>query len=436
MQVQVEKLRQALRLLEPVVPSKPTLPILKYVWLGEGKAVATDLEAAITISAIGEPGAEGVCLLYHTLTTLLDSVPGHLTATITPDGKTATLTAGRTRATLAALPVEDYPPIRDFTPEHEVAVDGDALVRALTAVLSSAAAVDDKRPVLQTVCLTLGESPEAAAADGFRLAWEPIPVKLPGEGNLLIPTGTVRALAHLWKHAPKPPQLNGVADPARLAMAKRLVRLEYSPDRLRVSFGEVSLLTQLVTGTFPNYRNLIPKEGAVSVTFDPGDLTRVIKGMLKMARDGSGIIRLSWGDNELQAEVRVADLGPTITSIPALCQGEGRISFNYLYLLDYLKGKQDLVTLATAGDRAPGLFSYHGTPHFVLMPMFVASDGPGQGTTPPTEPGGPGAPEPEPEPEEPETEPEAPEPPPAAPARPPASSKPEKARARRKKGKK
>ena len=303
-------------------------------------------------------------------------------------------------------------------------MDGDALVRALTAVLPCAAGKDDTRPVLATVCLTLGESPQAAAADGFRLAWEPIPVKLPGEGNLLIPTGAVRALAHLWKHAPKPPQLNGVADPARLAMAKRLVRLEYSPDRLRVSFGEVSLLTQLVKGTFPDYRNLIPQEGAVSVTFDPGDLTRVIKGMLKMARDGSGIIRLSWGDNELQAEVRVADLGPTITSIPALCQGEGRISFNYLYLLDYLKGKQDLVTLATAGDRAPGLFSYHGTPHFVLMPMFVTSDGPGQGATPPPAAEPPRAFEPAP----------APEPAPAAPKTPPAAEA-KKPRARRKKSK-
>src|SRR3989304_910458 len=166
MEVQVEKLRQALKLLEPVTPRKPTLESLKYVRLGEGKILATDLDVAVTISAIGEPGAEGVCLLYHTLTTLLDSVPGHLTAQITPDGKKATLTAGRTQATLAAIPVEDYPPIRDFTPEHEAAVDGDALVRALTAVLPCPATEKD-RPVLHSVCLTLGESPEAAAADGY-----------------------------------------------------------------------------------------------------------------------------------------------------------------------------------------------------------------------------------------------------------------------------
>ncbi len=187
-QINVEKLRQALELLEPVIPSKPSLDVLKCVRLGEGKAVATDLEAAVTVSGLGD-SEEGVCLPYDTLIKLLASVPGHETAVITVDGKKATLIAGRTRATLAALPLEDFPPIPDLRPEHEAAVDGDALVRALTAVLPAAARKDDTRPVLQSVCLTLGESPEAAAADGFRLAWEPIPVKLPGEGSFSSPPG-------------------------------------------------------------------------------------------------------------------------------------------------------------------------------------------------------------------------------------------------------
>ena len=65
MEVNVEKLRQALELLDPVVPRKPTLPVLSYVRLGEGKAVATDLEATVTVSGLGD-SEEGVCLPYDT----------------------------------------------------------------------------------------------------------------------------------------------------------------------------------------------------------------------------------------------------------------------------------------------------------------------------------------------------------------------------------
>lgn len=137
-----------------------------------------------------------------------------------------TLTAGSAWASFEVPAVEDYPPIHSRQLEHEAAVSGDDLGKALTNVLLSVA-TESSKPVLTAVCLTLGESPEAAAADGFRLGWEAIPIKLPGDGQLLIPSRAVSALEH-------------------------------SQDRLRVSFGEVSLLTQLVKGTFPNYRQLIP----------------------------------------------------------------------------------------------------------------------------------------------------------------------------------
>ena len=370
MQIIVERLRYILSLLEPVVPKKSTLPATTYVCLNEGRALGTDLEVAVSIA--NTSAGEGVCLHYATLVTLLASVPGNLTAEITADGKKATLTAGRTKATIGALPVEDFPPIRDFQPEHEAAVDGDALIRALTTVLPATAS-DDKRPVLNTVCLTLGESPEAAAADGYRLAWQAIPAKLPGEGNILIPTRAVIALEHLWRKAPKPPELEGIDNPAQLATAKRLVRVAYSQAqmRLKVSFGEVSLLAQLVQGKFPDYRQLIPTEGVTSVTFDARDLVRALKGIGRVAKDGSGIVRLYLGNGELKVEARNEDLGETSTVIHALCQGEGKIAFNYGYLLDYVKGKDGTVTLRIGTPSQPGLFAHRGTPNQAIMPMFT-----------------------------------------------------------------
>ena len=42
------------------------------------------------------------------------------------------------------------------------------------------------------------------------------------------------------------------------------------------------------------------------------------------AKEGSGILRLYWGQDELRVEARAEDLGTTSTAIPALCQGEGK----------------------------------------------------------------------------------------------------------------
>ncbi|MBI4294667.1 MAG: DNA polymerase III subunit beta [Chloroflexi bacterium] len=394
MKVQVERLRQALKLLQPAVPRKTSLPITTHVKLGEGRAVATDLEVAVTVSGVGESAAgdgvlslsnEAMCLPYKVLGELLASMPGYETATIALEGKMATIAAGQTQVSLTALPAADFPPVADFTPAHDTAVDGDALVRALSGVLPYVAK-DSSRPVLTAVCLTLGDRPEVCGADGFRLAWQPAP-KLPGEGNLLVPARAVTVLEHLWRHAPKPPQLEGVTDVVQLAIAKRLVRVEYSLDQpkptylLRLSFGEVSLVIRLVEGTFPNYHELIPKH-TPSVAFNGADLMLAVRRVAPVARDGSGIIRLSWGDDQLQVKATAEDVGATSTTISARCQREGMIAFNLRYLLEYLEGKDGMVTLATDGPSAPALLSYRGVPHVVLMPMFVQPDETAEAATP------------------------------------------------------
>ena len=368
MEVSVEKLRTALTLVGPAVPKKPSLEVLKCIRLGEGKVIATDLETAITIAGVGSPDDAPLCLPYRLLESFLSSVPGRETLLITPQDGKADLSAGRSRATLGIKAAQDYPPIPNPEPEHVAAVDGDALVWALTAVQYCCAAKDDTRPVLQTVCLTLGENPEAAAADGFRLAWEPLHSRLPGEGNLLIPSGAVHVLDYLWRHAPKPPSVEG-ASLVDIARAKRLVRLAYTKRTLRVDFGEVSLITTLTAGTFPNYHQLIPAPGSSAVTFNAEDLWRALRGMQKVAQEGSGIIRLFWGDGELKAEAKAEDIGVLATAVPAASTAPGRIAFNLKYLQAYLRDKVDNVTLSCNAPSSPGLFSYHDIARFLLMPM-------------------------------------------------------------------
>lgn len=389
MKVQIEKLRQALKLLKPAVPRKTTLPVTTHVRLGEGKVVATDLEVAVTVSGVGESqdGEVAMCLPYRLLSELLASMPGHEIADITLVDKVATITAGSTTLTLNALPGEDFPPIPDFTPEHEAAVDGDALVRALSAVLPYVAG-EISRPVLAAVCLTLGDNPEAVAADGFRLVWRQAP-KLPGDGNLLLPSNAVAVMDHLWKHAPKPPDLEGVTDVAQLSIAKRLVRVQYSqgPEgngKLRVTFGEVSVLIQLVAGTFPNYHQLIPSP-IPSVTFHAPELFRAVRLVGAIAKDGPGIVRLSWGEGHLQVQARADEVGSSSIAINAECHREGRIAFGLRYLVEYLNGKDGVMTLSTDNPSSPGLFFYRGVADMVLMPMFVNSDGTSKKATPSTE---------------------------------------------------
>jgi len=395
LKAQIEKLRLALDLVEPAVPRKPATAILSRVRLDGGMAMATDMEKSIVVSGVYEDGAgEGLCLDHRTLSNVLAQLPGYEFLSISVENKRATLTTLNTQTSMDAAPATDYPAVPKPKGENETAVDGDAFTKALATVLDYVASPNPltrssakKRgqqpaapnPVMTAVCVTLGDKPEVAAVDGFRLSWIPLPFKLPGEGNILIPADSVSALLHLWKKAPKPPELGGVLDPAKVATAKRLMRLQYGKERLAVSFGNVSLFTILTQGTFPNYRKRIPEAGTSSVTFLAPELDRAVKLVLETAKEGSGIIRLSWAEKELHVEGRDGDLVSS-TSVPAVCKGEGKVAFHHRYLQEYLHGKEGIVTLEGSGPTAPGLLYYRGVADTVLMPMFTDQDA---GTKPP-----------------------------------------------------
>ena len=87
MQTQVTKLRRTLSLLQPAVPKRPTLDALRYVRLGEGKAVATDLDVTIIVDL--PEAQDGVCLLpFTTVENFLRFTPGSLPLGIVPrDGR-------------------------------------------------------------------------------------------------------------------------------------------------------------------------------------------------------------------------------------------------------------------------------------------------------------------------------------------------------------
>ncbi len=73
MQIQVQRLREALDLLRPAVPKKHPMPVLQNVLLNDGLAMATDLDLAVVVQL---PEAEGQCVLpFRTVADVLKLIP-------------------------------------------------------------------------------------------------------------------------------------------------------------------------------------------------------------------------------------------------------------------------------------------------------------------------------------------------------------------------
>jgi len=367
MQIKVRKLREALELLGPVVPKKATLPVLTNVLLKDGKAMATDLEIAVALEL---PEAEGQCVLpYRPVADLLKRVPGAGTLTLEQEGKKLNLAWPGGRASYDAPEPEDYPPFPKVKARVEQAVDGDTLVPALLQVADYCATKED-RPVLTGVALVLGENLEVAGADGFRLAHRTLSIAFPAVEDLqevIIPVRAVRVLAHLWEKTPRVAPLESSL--IAVVTARRQLELALGNGQLEARFGPATLIARLIQGSPPNYRQLIPEDTPQKVRVMAPDFERAVRQVREMAKDN---VRLIWSETEMTVRAVSEDKGELEVVIPVETDGgPGRTAVNISYLLDYLRGKEGLVTMGIAGPTSPILFLHSASPLVLIMPMSV-----------------------------------------------------------------
>lgn len=367
MEIQVERLREALKLVQPAVPKKPTLPILKHVMIEDGKITATDLEVAVIVEL---PGADEKCLIpHHAVMELLKYVPGMENLSIKTKKKSIQLSWGDGNASYDVDNVDDYPPIPTVKAKVEGAIDGDLLVKALTSVVDYCA-TETTRPVLNGVAVSFGEPIQIAGADGFRLAYQTLPIPFPAQETVIIPAETVRVLEHLWGNSPAPPS-GGDSLISRI-VGKRHMELTFDGDVFSAHFGKLNLIAKLIQGEFPNVRQLIPENPPLKVTVFAGDLERATRRLKDIAKDGTGIVRLNWDEATMTVAAKSEEKGKAEAKVAVRAEGgPGKTALNFSYLVDYLKGKDGPIIMGIVDKQSPILFRYDRYPIVVIMPMFV-----------------------------------------------------------------
>jgi len=391
MEIQVHKLRNALGLLEGLTSPKATteggkstrgrgkksgktassFPVLSNVLLRDGKAMATDLETAITVDL---PEVTGEYLLpFDKVTKLLKYVNGNDEVKIEMGRRIVTLSWSEGKAALETESAEDYPQIPRIEPVIRCSLLGDMLVPNLLSMLDYCAE-EASRPVLAGVSLFLGEPLEIAAGDGFRMAYKTLSLPLAPCGGIktvVIPSKAVATLGHVWSKAPRPEITEGsIAD---LVATKGKIELEISPTLVRAQFGAVSLLVRTVAGTPPSFKQLIPTDPPNRVQFYAPDFEVSLRRLMGAAKDGNGAVRMAWADGSMVLSTEDKGLGNIEVTMPAqTLNGAGRIAINMKYLQEYVKGKSGLVTMGVTTGSGPALFRHSSSPIVVIMPMNVS----------------------------------------------------------------
>lgn len=355
-----EKLLWAINSAEKVTGKNLTLPILSSILLETKQSSlvvrATNLDLGIEIITPAKIVEEGsVVVPGNLLSGLLSNVQEEKITLETVEGGLVVSTKN-TSSTIKTLPSEDFPIIPKVD-ALSVSFEASAFAHGLSSVWYSAA-VTSMKPELASVYLYSDQGELVfVATDSFRLAEKRISLKKDKDiGSMLIP----------FKNIPEIVKF--------LEATKGEVEL--SVDGGQVSFSREGgyLVSRIIEGTFPDYRQIIPKEAKTEAVVLKQDFLGALK-LTHVFSDSFNQVsmRIIPGEKLFEMTTKNATLGENHTTLDAVLKGEDMVlSFNYKYIVDCFQSiRSDSLTLSFHGAGKPMLIQGVNDKSFlyVVMPM-------------------------------------------------------------------
>lgn len=370
-----QDLSHGLSVVSHAVSSKSTLPILANILFatdhGRLRLSATNLEIGINCWVDAQVEEEGAITIPAKLVTdYVNSLPqGMVDITAPDDGFVVNIKGGRSNTNIKGMDASEFPLIPSAEGgEPPIGLEAATLKEMINEV-AFAAAADESRPVFTGVLVQVSnEHITFAAADAFRLAVRVAP--LPGDtetrSDILIPARTLTELG-------------------RILPAEGPVQMIVTPNRAQVLFHteQIDLVSRLIEGTFPNFRQIIPKEYTTRAVIETKEFAADVKRAALFARDSSNItrVKVAPGENDglepgtVTIEATAEDLGDNVSTINAAVDGpEQQIIFNVKYLAEVLGviGSQQVALEVNAATK-PGVIRPVGSTDYtyVIMPMHT-----------------------------------------------------------------
>jgi DNA polymerase-3 subunit beta len=368
-----ENLAKGLSIVGRAVSPRSTLPVLGNVLLatdaGRLKLSATNLEVGINCwigAKVEEEGA--VTVPARTFIDLINALPPEqVDMELVVRTQTLNVRASRSEANVKGIDAQEFPLVPVPEGEGGISIEADVLRTAIDQV-AFAAATDESRPILTGVLAKFEDTQlTLAAADGFRLSVRTIPLShtVPDPFSVIVPARALTELGRVSGEQEEP------------------IVVTVTPTRNQVLFQltDIVLVSQLIDGNFPDYRQIIPRERTTHTVMDTATFLKACKTALIFARDAAHITRLHVKPGSELAPGHVivsatsAETGDDVSELDASIEGEEvEIAFNIRYLIDLLSvvGTPQ-VALDTTTSSSPGVVRPMGDVEYthVIMPMHL-----------------------------------------------------------------
>lgn len=355
-----EKVQAVVGKADRITSKNATLPVLSCILLeAKGSKLyirSTNLDLGLEAALPVKVEKEGVVAVPGGLfVQFLANVPDHETITLEVHNQNLTITSSHNETTIKALSHEDFPTIPQLDAAQTCKISAPLFIHGLKSVWYSAS-VSSMKPELSSVYLYPQDGHLVfVATDSFRLAEKRIEAKEVDQfESVLIPHRNVSEIVRVFDDIQ--------AD----------IEVRFDSGQVAFVYDGVYLVSRIVDGNFPDYRQIIPKDNTTEVTVLKQDLVQALK-LSNLFSDSFNQVTMSIRPNDGVFELtsKNVDKGENRNVVDATLRGDTvDISFNHKYVSDAFGSiNADSIVLMFNGKTKPVVIRGVNDPTFLYLVM-------------------------------------------------------------------
>ena len=356
---------------QSVVERKTTIPILSNFLIEAADdrltITATDLDQSIRTSCAAKVKKPGACTIpARKLYDYVKLLPhGDLSIKLM-DNHWVQIRSGRSNTKMVGLARANFPQVPTFPDASVTRIPAASLKNMIAKTIFSISNEESRYTLNGALLILKAESMAMVATDGHRLAHiekqGEMLANVSGEKKTLIPR---KALSELLS----------------LLAGSEEEFLEFADDDHTLFFriGHRTLTSRKLTGQFPNYEAVMPRDNNKFVVVRSEDLMGSIQRVAQFADERSGAIKIRVEQNELKISSSSTDSGESEDVIETPYNFDPIIvGFNSAYVIDFLKAvgntgevRMEFKDSQSAGQLRPEDGADEYRYRYIIMPMRI-----------------------------------------------------------------
>jgi DNA polymerase-3 subunit beta len=357
--IQKEEMIRGMQLVQPVVVSHTTLPILYNVLISAEKdkitLFATDLTVSITCPLQAKVSKTGSSSFNaRMLFSIARELPQDNVEFMVEDKNRAVIQCGQSSFKLNGLSADEFPSLPPLKATHTFSIE-QALLKEMFQKTIYAASDDESRQILNGLLISIqNKKLVVVATDGRRLALIEKEVELPDaqKVDFVVPAKTINELIKILKD-------------------EGSVKITLTPNMVSFEMEECAIVSKLIEGVYPNYQQVIPSQCDERISVEREILLGALRRATIVSNERNPSVRMAISKNQLQVQSSDNNLGEANEQIPVKYSGKAlTMAFNPVFIMDPLKSlTSDEISIEFTDELSPAVMKSNIPFIYVLMPL-------------------------------------------------------------------